>query len=160
MFRYEERVTFHPFFQVLYLVAVGAVVVGQWAALPELAWAPFLVGVPLILLPLMFGRLLIRVDAERLLAQFGFLGWPAQRIPLEQIERARAVTYRPILQFGGWGIRTGRFEGERTSVYTVRGSTGVLLELEEERRVSGFRTKRFLVGSLEPERLLAVLGKP
>ena len=49
--------------------------------------------------------------------------------------------------------------GEPTSVYTVRGTTGVLLELAEEQRVSGFRTKRFLIGSLEAERLVAVLGK-
>ena len=53
----------------------------------------------------------------------------------------------------------GRLDGERTSVYTVRGTTGVLLELAEEQRISGFRSKRFLIGSLEPDRLSAAIGK-
>ena len=107
----------------------------------------------------MFGRLVIQIDAEALSATFGFFGWPSQRIPLADIVRARAVTYRPIRTFGGWGIRCGAFEGETTSVYSVRGSRGVLLELSGERRIAGFRTRRFLVGSAEHERLSAAIGK-
>lgn len=159
MFRYEETVSFHPVVQFLYLLGVAGIVWTQFATLPELRWVPVLVGASLILLPLMFGRLRIRIDAEMLTAEFGYLGWPIQQVPIANIVRARVVTYRPILQFGGWGIRAGRLEGEKTSVYTVRGTTGVLLELAQEQRLSGFRSKRFLVGSLEPERVVAVLGK-
>jgi len=159
MFRYEETVSFHPVVQFLYLLGVAGMVWAQVTAVPTMPWVPVVIGVPLVLLPLMFGRLRIRVDASMLTAEFGYLGWPIQRVPLDNITRARVVTYRPILQFGGWGIRAGRLNGEQTSVYTVRGSTGVLLELVEEQRVSGSRTKRFLVGSLEPERMVAVLGK-
>jgi hypothetical protein len=160
MSRYEEIVTFHPLVQVSYLLGVGGLVWAQWMAVPEVPWVPVVVGVPLVLLPLMFGRLRIRLDHEVLTAEFGFLGWPIQRVPVATIERARVVSYRPIRQFGGWGIRAGRLDGEQTSVYTVRGTTGVMLELSEERRVSGFRTKRFLVGSAKSERLVAALGKP
>jgi hypothetical protein len=159
MFRYEETVSFHPVLQFLYLLGVAGVVWAQLTIVPELVWVPVLIGAPLILLPLMFGRLRIRVDAEVLTAEFGYLGWPIQRVPLDNIVRTGVVSYRPIFQFGGWGIRAGRLDGEQTSVYTVRGTTGVLLELFEEQRVSGFRTKRFLIGSLEAERLVAVLGK-
>ena len=156
MFRYEETVSFHPLVQFLYLLGVAGVVWAQAAAVPTL---PAVIGVPLVLLPRMFGRLLIWMDADMLTAEFGHLGWPIQRVPITNIVRARVVSYRPIFQFGGWGIRAGRLDGEPTSVYTVRGTTGVLLELAEEQRVSGFRTKRFLIGSLEAERLVAVLGK-
>ena len=159
MFRYEETVSFHPVVQFLYLLGVAGVVWAQLATVPTIHWVPAVIGVLLILLPLMFGRLRIRMGAEMLTAEFGYLGWPIQRVPLDNIVRAGVVSYRPIFQFGGWGIRAGRLDGEQTSVYTVRGTTGVLLELFEERRVSGFRTKRFLIGSLEPERLVTVLGK-
>jgi hypothetical protein len=159
MFRYEETVSFHPVIQFLYLLGVAGMVWAQVTAVPTMPWVPVAIGVPLVLLPLMFGRLRIRVDAEMLTAEFGYLGWPIQRVPISNIVGACVVTYRPILQFGGWGIRAGRLDGEKTSVYTVRGTTGVLLELAEEQRVSGFRSKRFLIGSLEPERVVAVLGK-
>ena len=159
MYRYEETVSFHPVVQFLYVLGVAGVVWAQVAALPTLPWVPAVIGVPLVLLPLMFGRLLIRMDADMLTAEFGYLGWPLQRVPITNIAHARVVTYRPIFQFGGWGIRAGRLDGERTSVYTVRGTTGVLLELAEEQRISGFRSKRFLIGSLEPDRLSAAIGK-
>ena len=159
MFRYEETVSFHPVVQFMYLLGVAGVVWAQVTAVPTMPWVPAVIGVPLVLLPLMFGRLRIRMDAELLTAEFGYLGWPIQRVPITNIARARVVTYRPIFQFGGWGIRAGRLDGEKTSVYTVRGTTGVLLELAEEQRISGFRSKRFLIGSLEPERLVAVFGE-
>jgi len=159
MIRYEETVSFHPVVQFLCLLGVAGVVWAQLATVPTIPWVPAVIGVLLILLPLMFGRLRIRMGAEMLTAEFGYLGWPIQHVPITNIVRTRVVSYRPIFQFGGWGIRAGRLDGEQTSVYTVRGTTGVLLELAEEQRISGFRTKRFLIGSLEPERLVAVLGK-
>ena len=160
MFRYEETVSFHPVVQFLYLLGVAGVVWAQVTAVPTMPWVPAVIGVPLVLLPLMFDRLRIRMNAAMLTAEFGYLGWPIQRVRISNIVRARVVTYRPIFQFGGWGIRAGRFDGEKTSVYTVRGTTGVLLELAEEQRVSGFRSKRFLIGSLEPARLSAAIGNP
>ena len=105
---YEERVTFHPIVQVAYLAGVAALVWGQLQAVPTLPWVAFVVGVPLIILPLMFGRLLIRMDAQTLFVEFGYLGWPIQKVPLANIERASVVTYKPIRNFGGWGIRAGK----------------------------------------------------
>lgn len=156
---YEENVGFHPIVQVAYVAGVAVLVWGQFRAVPTLPWISFVVGVPLLILPLMFGRLLIRMDTETLFVEFGYLGWPIQRVPLGNIARARVVSYKPIRHFGGWGIRAGKLDGELTSVYTVRGTKGVLLELNKEQRVSGWKTKRFLVGSKQPDRLVAVLGK-
>ena len=160
MYRYEERITFHPLVQLVYVALVATLVAALVGTLRPVPWAPAILGLFFILLPAMFGRLLIQIDAEALTARFGFLGWPTQRIPLDEIVRASTVTYRPIRQFGGWGIRCGVFEGEKTSVYTVRGREGVLLELSSERRISGFRVRQFILGSLEPSRLAAAIGKP
>ncbi len=67
--------------------------------------------------------------------------------------QTEVVTYRPIRQFGGWGIRGGRFQGEFTGVYSLRGNRGLLLSLTKETRFSFFRARRLLLGSQEPEKL-------
>jgi hypothetical protein len=158
-YRFAQTISFSPLVQALYLVALIVFVWIQFQVVPELPWIPMAIGAGLLILPAMFGRLVLEVDEGAVTARFGYLGWPAQRVPLSHIERARIVSYRPIRQFGGWGIRVGRFEGEKTSVYSVRGTRGVLLELTEPRRISGARTRRFLLGSGDPERLVAAIGK-
>jgi hypothetical protein len=64
-----------------------------------------------------------------------------QRIPFEDIRRCEVRTYRPIREFGGWGIRYGR----GAKAYNVSGNRGVQLELSNG--------KRFLIGSGRPEEL-------
>ena len=157
--RFEQTVSFSLIAQVLYLVAVGVLVWGLFQIVPNLPWFPLLIGAALVILPAMFGRLVFQIDGEAVTVRFGYLGWPAQRVLLSRIERARIVSYRPIRQFGGWGIRVGVFEGEKTSVYSVRGTRGVLLELTEVQRISGARTRRFLLGSDDPEGLVAAIGR-
>ena len=159
--RYEETVRFHPVVEISYLGGIGFFVGAHLYAWPRIVWGAVLLGSALLVfLPAMFGRLVIQVDDEAVEARFGFLGWPRQRVPLSQIEKARVVSYRPLLQFGGWGIRAGKLEGELTGVYSVRGNRGALLELAEPRRVCIVQAKRFLLGSREPERLVAAIGKP
>jgi len=64
-----------------------------------------------------------------------------QTIPLSQIRRHYARTYRPIVEFGGWGVRYG-WKGK---AYNVSGNRGVQLELADG--------KRLLIGSQRPEEL-------
>lgn len=66
-------------------------------------------------------------------------------ISLEKILSAEAVTYRPIRDYGGWGLRVGR----KGLAYNVSGNRGVRLKMREGRDV--------LVGSKEPERLALAL---
>ncbi|HSF18817.1 MAG TPA: hypothetical protein VLK65_25050 [Vicinamibacteria bacterium] len=156
-YRYEGWTTFHP---ILQFTIVGLFVIA--GVVPMRSEPPVgLVAIAgLVLLIAIFGRLRFRVDEESVTAEFGFLGWPAQRVPLASITRARSVSYRPILQFGGWGIRTGKLEGERTGVYSLEGNRGVLLELSEPRRVCITSTRRFLLGTSDADRLAAAIGKP
>lgn len=56
--------------------------------------------------------------------------------------------YRPILDYGGWGIRWAPGKGW---AYTVRGNLGVQLELSDG--------KRLLVGSQSPEGLVLMISK-
>ena len=60
-----------------------------------------------------------------------WFGWvPVYRrvVPLEGIRRGEPATFRPIADYGFWGVRSGR-DGERALI--ARGNRGVRLELAD-----------------------------
>jgi hypothetical protein len=109
-------------------------------------WAYVLIGALLILL---VGTLTLRqttrVDAGALTVRFGFLY--TARVPLTEIAHAEAVSYRPIRDYGGWGIRGF---GKRRALNT-RGDQGLLVT-----RTDG---STLLIGSQKPRELLAALAQ-
>lgn len=80
------------------------------------------------------------------------LGWPIpifwKRIGIDTIREARVVTYRPLVDAGGWGMRFGRFEGVFTIYWNARGNRGVLIVTDK---------RRYIIGSQEPEALHAAI---
>ena len=68
-----------------------------------------------------------------------------REFPLSIIVEAEAVTYRPILEYGGWGI----WIGWKGWAYNVSGNRGVQVTLEGGRS--------FLLGSLQPEKLATAI---
>jgi hypothetical protein len=90
-------------------------------------------------------RLTVRLDAEGLHVRFFPL--VKRDIPLEQIARWESRTYRPILEYGGWGIRCG-WKG---MAYNVSGNRGVQLEFTNG--------KRLLIGLQRPEELAAAISQ-
>jgi hypothetical protein len=150
--RYTEEVQlFHPAFNFIYslLLLVAAYFIIVYPFDPAMT-------IPIILLfgiPLLFGRLTIRIDSGSLLITFGFVNLVKKRILLREIVDVESVTYRPLRDFGGWGIRSGKFRGERTGCYNLKGNEGVLLILSRDMRVCLGRTKRVIVGSQRPGEL-------
>jgi len=69
-------------------------------------------------------------------------------IPFEDIHGFCARSYRPIREFGGWGIRTGL--GKKMA-YNARGNLGVELYLRD--------TKSIMIGSQQHQALAAALRK-
>jgi len=70
----------------------------------------------------------------------------SRTIPLAEVMRAEAVTYRPFGDYWGWGVR-----GRRGNLcYTVRGTRGVRLVLSDDRRL--------LLGSQRPEELATAVN--
>ena len=68
-------------------------------------------------------------------------------IPFNKIRSYKIRKYRPILEYGGWGIRfnrTGR-------AYTVSGKIGLQIELSNG--------KEILIGTENPDKLLKSLNK-
>jgi hypothetical protein len=54
------------------------------------------------------------------------------------IRKYEAITYSPLLNYGGWGIRKG--------AYNVSGNKGVQFELYDD--------ERFLIGTQKPEEFI------
>jgi hypothetical protein len=68
------------------------------------------------------------------------------RIALEDIKEFEARTYRPLRDYGGWGIRYGR----QGKAYNVSGNRGVQLVLSDG--------KQLLIGSQKPDELAEALS--
>ena len=90
-----------------------------------------------------------RAGNGELYIRFGvFFPLYRKRIPLSEISEVRCVTYRPLVNAGGWGIRFGRFEGALCWFYNARGNQGVFFQTPKY---------RCIVGSQDPEHLEAAL---
>jgi len=100
-----------------------------------------------IIFPVWFFVMRLEVQVTRTDLRFRLfplhLQW--REFPLATIVEAEAVTYRPILEYGGWGIRIGR----KGMAYNVSGNRGVQVTLEGG--------KSFLLGSLQPENLASAI---
>ena len=108
------------------------------------ATLPIMVGGLALVLNLLYFR--TRVDHATLTVSFGWL-FPLyrRRIPRSNIARAESVTYHPIREYGGWGIRGW---GDDVAL-NARGNRGVRLTLTNRKRV--------LIGSQRPEALESAL---
>lgn len=79
---------------------------------------------------------------------FGWIPTYRQSIPISSIATLEVVSYRPLADCGGWGIRRGR-NGER--VLNARGSRGVRLTFTDGTCL--------LIGSQRPEELAVALDR-
>jgi hypothetical protein len=68
-----------------------------------------------------------------------------KKIPLDKVRTFYATTYRPILQYGGWGLRYGL----TGTAYNVGGNRGVKIEF--------IKGRHLLIGSQRAEELAYAL---
>lgn len=92
-----------------------------------------------------FGTIRVVAGRRGLEVGFGPWGWPARRIPLDNIRSARAERFNPIF-YGGWGYRI-RPDGTRI---ILRGRHAIAVELPSGRS--------FGVTVPDPDRAAAVLN--
>lgn len=130
---------------------VGAAAFG-WALITQPAKTAGAV-VPLVVFCSLWGvtalflfslRLTVRVDRHDL--HVTFFPLVRKRFPLDAVATWESRTYRPILEYGGWGIRYAWGKGW---AYNVSGKRGVQLEMADGKRV--------LIGSQRPDELAAAL---
>ena len=127
-----------------------------WALLGGIALLMFVLG------PVLWGGLLVvgavagfvyslRLQTEVRADGIYLKLWPLhrsfRRISWSEIERYESIRYRPLRDFGGWGIRwaPGKI------AYNVSGNRGVWFERTDGRGV--------LVGSQRPEELVSAIDE-
>ena len=100
------------------------------------------------LVTLVFFRLDVLVRAAEVTVAFGPVRLVRRRVAAKDIVAVEAITYRPLRDFGGWGIRPmGR---EKGTAWTIRGNKAVRLDLR-----SGYEERILYVGSRTPDKLAA-----
>lgn len=150
------------FTQIWLWLLVGIIALMAWAAFvqqiirgtpvgthpaPDLiVWiilALFGVGLPWLFLVL---KLVTRLEADRLVIRFRPL--ITRTVSLADITSCEAVTYRPLRDFGGWGLR---FSPKHGRAYNASGDKGVQLVLADGKKV--------LIGSQKAHPLADAINK-
>lgn len=103
-----------------------------------LVWLLCGLGIPCLFF---FTKLITEVRQDGLYIRFIPFHFSFQKIAFDQLESYDVRTYRPIWEYGGWGIRFG----PKGWAYNVSGNRGVQLELTGGKRV--------LIGSQRPDEL-------
>ena len=116
----------------------------QWALLPVVVICGILVPAGIGFL-IWVARLETEVRQDGLYIRYVPFHRRFKRFKAEDLSEYHARTYRPVLEYGGWGIRCG-WKGR---AYNVSGNRGVQLVFRDGRRV--------LIGSSQPPELEAAI---
>lgn len=102
-----------------------------------------------LLLPFLFyrARLITEVRQNGIYVRFFPFHFSFQKIAFDELKGHQVLTYRPIKEYGGWGIRYG----SKGKAYNVSGNRGVQLELRSGQRI--------LIGSQQPEELAQAIDQ-
>ncbi len=95
-----------------------------------------------------FLRMTTEVTPTDVRVWFGWVPTYRRFIAVGQIQKIEVVTYRPLRDYFGWGIRSGR-DGDRA--LTARGNRGVRLELADGGVI--------LLGSQRPDALAVAIER-
>jgi hypothetical protein len=160
-FREEQRFQQPWIWGPLILFGIGATGVVGYAMVKQLAFgqpvgdrpmsdAALAVVGPLIVLVAwgtvaLFVALKLVVEVREDALAIHFRPFLRREIGYGEMVRCEACTYRPIREYGGWGIRFSR----HGTAYHVRGNRGVQLELADG--------KRLLLGSQRADELAAAI---
>lgn len=107
-------------------------------------WIAFLICVvPLIVM----WRFKLHTEIDETGIRLKFWPFPAKEFQWEEIEKAYLREYRPLAEYGGWGVRWG----SAGKAYNTKGNQGLQLVLN-----TGGNNK-FLIGTQEAERLAGYL---
>jgi hypothetical protein len=145
--RYREFSTWPPFVTAILWVIVPVVCYAILTDTDEIAsstarWllAVSVVGL-VVLIWYVLGGLTVMVQNTRIVLHLGRLPIIRRVLQFDEIESMRVVRYRPLVEFGGWGVRGFG----RRRAWTARGNQAVELSLTGDRTL--------LIGSDHPRRL-------
>ena len=133
MVYFREEQKFEWYWTVVWLVPVIMIGWGLYRQVLSagLLWSALAVTA---VVALWFNRikLITEVRSDGLWIHF-VLMWAERTIPWSEIRRVEAITYRPIKDFGGWGVRWAA----RGLVYNASGNRDAPMKLGSSERVLG-----------------------
>lgn len=95
-------------------------------------------------------KMITEVRKEALYIRFYPFHFSFISFPIKTIQKYEVLTYNPIRDYGGWGIRYGL----KGTAYNAKGNKGVRFEFVERGKV-----KKLMVGSQTPEKLSAAIDR-
>lgn len=111
------------------------------------AWLAWLLAIGIgVGLPVLVALARLRVDVYEDRVVIRYRPFTTRTISFDQVVSAEAVTYRPVREYGGWGIKGW---SRRKVAYNMAGNRGVLITLTDARTV--------LIGSACAEDLAAAI---
>jgi hypothetical protein len=119
---------------------VGTNPMSDWGVI--VLWIVMGIGLPLLF---WFMRMDTEVRPDGVVIRW--FPFTRRTIRRDEIMRVEARTYRPMREFGGWGIRGWPFDGRRA--YSVSGNQGVELRLQDGNLI--------MIGSQQPAELEAAI---
>jgi len=107
-----------------------------------IVWLVFGVGLPAFIIS---ARIETKVSTDGIYLRFFPWQRTFRKIAFDDLQVAQARNYRPLLEFGGWGIRKNR----QGRAYTISGTFGVQLLFNNE--------PPLLIGSNHPNELCSAI---
>ena len=137
---------------ILILSFVGVMIVpivrnGVTNSLQTLLFIFIMLLILLIPIFILWGKLITLYDEKGVSYQFIPFHWKIKTINWKDVKRAYIRKYRPLSEYGGWGIRYG-FMGK---AYNISGNIGLQLELKNG--------KKILIGTRKPQEVENVLNR-
>jgi len=101
-------------------------------------------------------KLQVTIDEQGIRYRFPFYVVREKVISSEQIDRYEIRTYRPLIEYGGWGYKVGTHRKLRSirkwgSAMTIKGKTGVQLYLKDG--------SKLLIGTQRAEAIRRAMDK-
>jgi hypothetical protein len=152
---HRERQRIHwAFHLIMFACTLGPILLIAFTAKPgdpqthQVLWMmgtiDFIILVPLWV---MFYGMTTVVTPEAIVVRYGSLGWPKWQFTRADLEAYRVVSFSPLKDFGGWGIRYG--SGNRMCI-NASGNRGVQLQVKGAKRI-------YIIGSDNPEQLAGAI---
>jgi len=101
----------------------------------------------LIIILFVIMQLRTRIDETGIYYRFFPIHFQVLRIGWDEVEKAYVRQYKPLPEYGGWGIRMGL--GGKGKAYNISGNWGLQLELKTG--------KKILIGSQKTDEIVALL---
>jgi len=120
-----------------------------WGSNPMSDAGLFITGLVVIIgLPLFiyFVRLEIQIRKDGIYYRYAPFHFRFQRIPIQNLAGYQVVHYRPLHDYGGWGIRYGKYG----KAYTLSGNVGLQVVTTDQ--------KKLMLGTHRPDELKKTLN--